>query len=300
MAASTPDPSRTCRGAASPSVELHDHAPQRADRAPAAGRIDDARAPRAGRHDDGRRRLERPVDADAGHAAARRARRSPPRLRGWSRHVPSRGHRAPSSRTPGPPGSRCRSGSRRGRRRARARAAAGRPHRRTSVRAPGSTRRRGRRPTGAHPRPSRARGSARPLAEPERALGRVGRERLGELVGERAVARERRPVERPEDRVRGIPHGARVAPGRARRQGRPLVQGDADAAPGELGRERRADDPAADDRDVARGHGAARLSRPRPARSPGARRAAGRPRRRCCSGSARSGARPRARGPAAR
>ena len=88
------------------------------------------------------------------------------------------------------------------------------------------------------------------VGEAEVAFRRPGRELGSDLLGEPAVAGEGLQVQHAEDRVRWIPDRAGVASRRARGDLVSLEQLDADAPPGELGGERRADDAAPDDRDV--------------------------------------------------
>ena len=214
-------------------VQLHDDAPQRPDRAPRAGRIDE---PRASTDRPPRPRL-RPA-----RACRRRPRRQPgpacardDRIRALddaSLRAPARAPRARGSRTPGPPGTRCRSGPRRGPPRGRARAAAAPRDRRTTARARGWPRPRARRPAGARPRPSPAPG-CRWARSPSRnaTLGRPGRElprpaRRGATGTSRATPG--RATRAPGPRV---PDHAGVAPRRTGGQRRPLVEHDRDPAP---------------------------------------------------------------------
>ena len=302
-----PPRGRAVGGAAEP--ELDDHAPERQDRAPGPGRVDDRGGPRARPS-----RPRRPARTIAVAGVARQRRRPPHgrparahAVRGSARLGGPRARRTPAPRRPARPGSRCRGGRR------------ARPSAR-----PGSSRRRSSGPTYAArnvgvgrrdrraPAPGAA-SSSQPsvrippgaVGEAERALRRVGRE----------------PSAGPRRRARGSARGsrgtARRGPGRPGYHTAPELRPDApaaisrrsysstlSAAPGELGGERRADDAAADDRDVGRRSRAATLAASGDA-APAAisaqlARPGGRPRPPCCSGSARCGARPRARGPAAR
>ena len=257
----------TCRGWP---FELHldDDAPEREDRAPRAGRVDDLRRPRPGGHDD------RP----GGHEAVRGL--DPGRPGPLPRHMrrdafPDRGA-ALGGEGGEPEARRCR----------RDREPDAEPHRRETVgeaglEAPEVVRAdegrvevgvggpdRGRLRAQQRLVPAHGQDPGRLVVEPEAAARSVlGQLRL-DLVGERPVALERLAIQGAEHGVGRVPDRAGVAAGGARRDRPPLVERDPGSAPGQLGRERRPDDPGTDDRDVGRRlpvHGAERQAAGAPA-----------------------------------
>ena len=195
-----------------------------------------------------RARRRRPARRPRPCARRSRARRGPRRPRRPRRSAARRRPRAPARPRPASPrragpGGRSRAGTRTGPRRGPARRRAGAPPSSHSGATSGK-----RAASSSHSR----RSGLRVVGEHERA-DRLGR--VGEAVAEGLVERQRALVHGDQRLVERVLEHAGVAPGGGRGDRLALVQAHARAGLGEQRGERRADDPAAGDRDVGRAHG---------------------------------------------